>query len=73
MDTKILQSIIRAKLQPHTDKIENGNFTEHDILLGLFDLILNNQIDIEDAFKLNTDISKIYFEKSLFSKMSYLN
>jgi len=68
MDIEILQSRIRAKLQPHTDNIENGNFTEHDILPGLFDLILNNQINIQDAFKINTDISKIYFEKSLMKQ-----
>ena len=65
MDTKILQSRIRAKLQPHTDKIENGNFTEYDILPGLFDLFLNNQNDIQNTFKTNTENSEIYFEKSL--------
>jgi len=56
MDFAILENRIREKLRPHTDKIVNNNFTEHDILPGMFDLILSNQSELIKKLEKQADI-----------------
>ena len=65
MDFAILESRIREKLRPHTDRIGNGNFTEHDVLPGLFDLILSNQTNLQKVFESNIEQSNAHHQSTL--------